>query len=225
MRTGAALDPGRQSADSAGNGAKEVGMETRLEVVPARRGRAVRLKAGQAIRIVNTHGSQVVDTWCFYAADLREFMSMEHLHATLGSVLPAKGDALVTNRRRPILVLEDDTSPGRHDTVIAACDVYRYAQLGCRDYHDNCTDNLHAALAALDLRTARVPAPLNLWMNIPIGPDGRITWGEPLSRPGDSVTLRAVLDCVVVLSACPQDLIPINGAACRPTEVHFEVLD
>jgi uncharacterized protein YcgI (DUF1989 family) len=201
-----------------------IGM-TGLEVVPARRGRAVRLRAGQAIRIVNTHGSQVVDTWCFNEGDMGEFMSMEHLHATLGSVLPAKGDALVTNRRRPILVLEDDTSPGRHDTVIAACDVHRYAQLGCRDYHDNCTDNLHAALAQLDLRTARVPAPLNLWMNIPIGPDGRITWGEPLSRPGDSVTLRAVLDCVVVLSTCPQDMIPINGAACRPTEVHFQVLD
>ena len=204
MQTGAALDPGRQSADSAGNGAKEVGMETRLEVVPARRGRAVRLKAGQAIRIVNTHGSQVVDTWAFNDDDLSEFMSMEHLHATLGSVFPVTGAALVTNRRRPILVLEKDTSPGRHDTVIAACDVHRYAMLG--------------------LRSDETPAPLNLWMNIPIGGDGRIAWGEPLSRPGDHVVLRAALDCVVVLSTCPQDMIPINGADCRPTEVHYEVI-
>ncbi len=102
--------------------------------------------------------------------------------------------------------------------------MHRYAQLGCREYHDNCTDNLHAALAQLDLRTARVPAPLNLWMNIPIGGDGRIAWGEPLSRPGDHVVLRAALDCVVVLSTCPQDMIPINGADCRPTEVHYEVI-
>ena len=224
MQTGAALDPGRQSADSAGNGAKEVGMETRLEVVPARRGRAVRLKAGQAIRIVNTHGSQVVDTWAFNGDDLSEFMSMEHLHATLGSVFPVTGAALVTNRRRPILVLEEDTSPGRHDTVIAACDVHRYAMLGCREYHDNCTDNLHAALGMLGLRSDETPAPLNLWMNIPIGGDGRIAWGEPLSRPGDHVVLRAALDCVVVLSTCPQDMIPINGADCRPTEVHYEVI-
>jgi uncharacterized protein YcgI (DUF1989 family) len=61
-------------------------------------------------------------------------------------------------------------------------------------------------------------------MNIPIGPDGRIEWGTPLSKPGDFVVLRAALDCVVAMSACPQDLIPINGAACTPTEVHFEVL-
>ncbi len=200
-------------------------MTSDLEAVPARRGRAVRLRAGQAIRIVNTHGQQVVDTWCFNAEDMGEFMSMEHLHATLGSIFPTQGDALVTNRRRPVLILEEDTSPGRHDTVIAACDVHRYAQLGCREYHDNCTDNLHAALAQLDLRTARVPAPLNLWMNIPISSDGRIVWGEPLSRPGDAVTLRATMVCVVVLSACPQDMVPINGAECTPTEVHYEVLE
>ena len=196
-----------------------------LAAVPARRSRAVRLQAGQALRIVNTHGQQVVDTWCFNADDMGEFMSMEHLHATLGRIFPAQGDALVTNRRRAILMLEEDTSPGRHDTVIAACDVHRYAQLGCREYHDNCTDNLHAALAQLDLRTARIPAPLNLWMNIPIDADGRIIWGEPLSRKGDSVTLRAVMDCVVVLSACPQDMLPINGADCQPTEVHYQVMD
>jgi uncharacterized protein len=199
-------------------------MTSELQVVPARHGRAVRLKGGQAVEIVNTHGSQVVDTWCFNAEDMAEFMSMEHLHATLGSIFPGKGDALVTNRRRPILVMEEDTSPGRHDTVIAACDVHRYAMLGCRGYHDNCTDNLHAALRQIGLRAAECPAPLNLWMNIPIGPDGRIEWGEPLSRPGDRVVLRAQMDCVAVLSTCPQDMVPINGAACRPTEVHYRVL-
>jgi len=200
-------------------------MTTDLHEVPARRGRAVRLKAGQAIRIVNTHGQQVVDTWAFNADDLSEYLSMPHLHAALGGIFPGRGDALVTNRRRPILILEEDTSPGRHDTVIAACDTHRYAALGCRDYHDNCTDNLHAALLALGLRVPDCPAPLNLWMNIPVAPDGRIDWGEPLSKPGDHVVLRAELDCIVVMSCCPQDMIPINGAACRPTQVHYRLLD
>ncbi|MBU2359968.1 MAG: urea carboxylase-associated family protein [Alphaproteobacteria bacterium] len=200
-------------------------MLTDLMVVPARRGRAVRVAKGKAIQIINTHGQQVVDTWCFNAGDLSEFMSMEHLHATLQGIFPAKGDALTTNRRRLILLLEEDTSPGRHDTVIAACDVHRYAMLGCREYHDNCTDNLYSALAQLDLRAPDCPAPLNLWMNIPVGPDGKIIWGEPLSKPGDYVTLRAAIDCVVVMSTCPQDMIPINGANCKPTEVHYRLLD
>jgi uncharacterized protein YcgI (DUF1989 family) len=194
-----------------------------LQTVPARRGRAVRLQAGQALRIVNTHGSQVVDTWCFNAHDLTEFLSMEHLHASLGSIFPAVGDALYTNRRRAILVLEEDTSPGRHDTLIAACDTHRYASLGCAGYHDNCTDNLHAALAALGLPRTECPAPLNLWMNIPVAPDGRVTFATPLSKPGDHVLLRAQIDCIVVLSTCPQDMIPINGTDCTPTEVHYRI--
>jgi uncharacterized protein YcgI (DUF1989 family) len=39
------------------------------------------------------------------------------------------------------------------------------------------------------------------------------------------VTLRAEMDCVLALSACPQDMIPINGASMHPTEAHVEVLD
>lgn len=195
-----------------------------METLPARRGRAVRLKAGQALRIVNTHGKQVVDTWAFNAEDPDEFMSMEHLRGFIGSVFPKRGDALLTNRRRPILTLEEDTSPGRHDTVIAACDTHRYRMLGCTDYHDNCTDNLHAALAMLGFPKTETPSPLNLWMNIPIAEDGAITWGEPLSKPGDHVILRAAIDCVVVMSACPQDMVPINGADCTPVDCHYEVI-
>lgn len=195
-----------------------------LHTIPARRGRAVRLKAGQAVEIVNTHGSQVVDTWAFNAEDLSEVLSMEHLRPTLGRIHPRKGDALVTNRRRPILIMEEDTSPGRHDTLIAACDSHRYAMLGAAGYHDNCTDNLHAALAAIGVRVEGTPAPLNLWMNIPLTGAGEIVWGEPLSKPGDRVVLRAAMDCIVAMSACPQDMVPINGAACRPTEAHYRVL-
>ena len=33
------------------------------------------------------------------------------------------------------------------------------------------------------------------------------------------------MDCIVVLSACPQDMIPVNGTDCTPTEVHYRVLD
>ena len=195
---------------------------TTLHTIPARRGRAVRLNAGQAIQIVNTHGHQVVDTWAFSAEDMGEFLSMEHLRPTIGTIFPTKGHALVTNRRRPILLWEEDTSPGIHDTIIAACDDYRYGLLGCTEYHDNCTDNLHAALRAIGLKSDETPSPLNLWMNIPVGPDGRIEWGQPRSKPGDHVVLRAVMDCVVVMSACPQDILPINGL--NPVEAHYSVL-
>lgn len=192
--------------------------------IPARRGRAQRLTAGQSIKIINTHGAQVVDTWAFNAEDLKEFMSMEHLRPTIGSIFPRKGDYLHTNRRRPILFFAEDTSPGIHDTLMAACDDYRYGLLGCKDYHDNCTDNLLAAMRQIGLQAPEVPSPLNLWMNIPVDKDGKTSWGEPVSRPGDYVVLRAEIDCIVAMSCCPQDILPINGKACQPTEAHYQVL-
>ena len=195
-----------------------------LTTIPARRGRAQRLAKGQSIKVTNTHGSQVVDTWCFSAEDPREFMSMEHMRPTLGRLWPRQGDGLHTNRRRPILTLVEDTSPGRHDTLMAACDDYRYGLLGCTEYHDNCTDNLKAAMRQVGLEAPEVPQPLNLWMTIPVAADGATTWGEPLSKAGDYVVLRAELDCIIVMSACPQDILPINGKACRPTEAHYQVL-
>ena len=196
-----------------------------LFTIPARRGRATRLNRGQAIKIINTHGYQVVDTWCFSAEDPAEFMSNEHMRATLTRIFPRQGDDLVTNRRRPILHFEEDTSPGLHDTLMAACDDYRYGLLGCTEYHDNCTDNLFAGTRQIGFVPPECPSPLNLWMNVPVDEQGNTTWGEPLSKPGDYVVLRARMDCIVAMSACPQDILPINGAACKPTEAHFCVLD
>src|SRR5215831_6369212 len=90
--------------------------------VEARRGKAVALRRGQVVRVLNNRGEQVVDTWAFARSDLCEHMSMEHTRAALLRLTPTVGDALFTNHRRPILKLAADTSPGVHDTLIAACD-------------------------------------------------------------------------------------------------------
>lgn len=62
-------------------------------------------------------------------------------------------------------------------------------------------------------------------MTIPIGPDGHVIWGKRFCMPADLVVVRAVMDCIVVLSTYPQDMLPINGAACAPTERHYRVRD
>ena len=196
-----------------------------IQTIPARRGKAAKVKAGQTIKMINTHGNQVVDTWAFNAADLGEFMSMEHTRPHIGHIYPKVGDIMYTNKRRPILTITADTSPGIHDTIIAACDDYRYGLLGCTDYHDNCTDNLFAAMRAIGLAAPECPSPLNLWMNIPVVEDGCIEWRAPVSKPGDYVVLRAELDCIVAMSACPQDILPLNGVNRRPTEAHYQILD
>jgi uncharacterized protein len=190
--------------------------------IPARRGKAIQVQRGQHVKVINTHGTQVVDTWAFNAEALHEFMSMEHTRPHIGHIMPKVGDHLYTNQRRPILTLLEDTSPGIHDTIIAACDRYRYKFLGVEGYHDNCTDNLFAAMAEIGLTPPEVPSPLNLWMHIPVAPDGSIDFKPTVARPGDYVLLRAELSVIMAFSACPQDILPINST--RPVEAHFEII-
>lgn len=200
---------------------------TKIEtfLVRAREGRAFRVAAGTDVQVINTHGAQVVDTWAFNAADPAEFMSMEHSRLHMGRLNPIIGDALVTNRRRPILTLKEDTSGGVHDTLLAACDQYRYELLGYSGKHDNCTDNLHAALHNFGLHLTHTPAPLNLFENSRPDANGILAIKPPISPPGSYVTLRTEMDTVLVFSACPQDMVPTNGIAMRPCDVHIQIFN
>jgi len=153
-------------------------------VIPARSGKAAFVTKGQAIRVINTHGEQVVDTWAFSRAGLNEFMSMEHSRAGMHRLIPAIGDAMLTNHRRPILTLLEDTSGGIHDTLMAACDIFRYQGLGCTEYHDNCTNNLAQALRDIGLVSPETPSPLNLFMNIPWSAAGTLSFEPPRFHAG-----------------------------------------
>ncbi len=192
--------------------------------IPARRGKASRVARGQSIKVVNTHGAQVVDTWAFNSDDMDESMSMEATRATVLKMRLDVGDAFYSNNRRAMLTILEDTSPSVHDTLIAACDNYRYGLLGCTEYHDNCTDNLHAALDALGLKAPKTPSPLNLFMNIPWTNAGGLSFEAPVTKPGDYILMRAEMDLVIAFSACPQDILPFNGELREPVEALFEII-
>jgi uncharacterized protein YcgI (DUF1989 family) len=192
--------------------------------IPARRGKAARVRQGQSVKVINTHGEQVVDTWAFNAAAMSEFMSMEHSRAGLCRMRPLVGDSMLSNHRRPILTLTEDTSGGVHDTLMAACDRWRYEGLGVKGYHDNCQDNLFQGLAELGLSPPEVPSPLNLFMHIPWTIEGQLSFDPPVSTVGSYVVLRAEIDLIIAFSACPQDILPINGRAGKPTEAHFTIV-
>ena len=194
-----------------------------LAEIPPRSGKAAHMRTGQTLRVINTHGHQVVDTWAFNPADLHECMSMEATRATAVKICPGVGDSYYSNSRRSMLTVLEDTSPGRHDTLMAACDRYRYNLIGHEGYHDNCTDNLHSGLAELGITAPKTPSPLNLFMNIPWTLSGALSFDPPLSRPGDAITFRAEMDLIVAFSACPQDILPINGELGKTVEAHFEI--
>jgi len=191
-------------------------------VIPAGHARAAFVKKGHRIKVINTHGTQVVDCWALNADNLLEYMSLEHCRVSLERVCPRKGDVMVTNRRRPILKILQDSAPGSHDTLLAACDRYRYELLGCKEYHRNCTDNFWEALVALGLKPIELPSPFNLWQNTPVEPDGVIKPNPPQTKRGDFITMRAEINLVICLSACPQDITSICGN--KPRNAHFEIL-
>ncbi|MDX6243431.1 MAG: uncharacterized protein QOE76_1154 [Frankiales bacterium] len=195
-----------------------------MEVIAAGTGRAITMSAGDQIDIINPAGTQVVDTWALCLPDTTEHLSMEHTRAALLRLVPRLGDQLVTNRRRPVLTLVDDTSPGVHDTLIPACDPARYRLLGAPEGHASCQQNFLGAVRDSGLGPTEVPSPLNLFMNIPWSAEGRLEFAPPLSRPGDLVRLRAELDLLLVLSACPQDLVPVNGVELRLTDIHYRMV-
>lgn len=191
--------------------------------IPARQGRAVRLKTGQTLTITNVEGHQVCDFFALVEGNPAEFLSMEHCRTALGRVYVRTGDMLVTNRREPLIEITADTSDGVHDILIASCDQPRYQQLGAEGYHDNCADNFRMALSAIGVTPVHVPCPFNIWMNIPVHADGRYTWEPPISTAGDTVTLKAHAPCIAVMSACPQDMTPVNGIGTQPADLRFVV--
>lgn len=197
--------------------------EPQIVRVPAQHGAASRLRKGQTLRLINTHGTQVVDLWAFNAADLTEHMSMPHTRASINKITPAVGDTFVTNRREDILTITADSSPGHHDTLIPACDAHRYRkQYGIREYHRNCNDNLREALEGIGERSFEfAPGPFNVWMNIPVDEAGKLSWKSTTSKSEDYIDFRAEMECIVVMSACPNDFMAINSGKCE--DVHFSV--
>jgi uncharacterized protein len=191
--------------------------------VPAGEGRAVTIPAGASFRVVDVEGRQVADLFAFNVDDVGEYLSAMHTRAVVNRLFPRVGEAFATNRRRPILRLERDDSPAVHDMLIAPCDPERYRGLGVEGWHASCKENLERAMTALGHDRICIPQSINLFMNIPVGTDGDLGWQPAPTRAGDSVTMRAAMDCIVVVSACPQDIVPINDR--NPTPIAIELLD
>jgi uncharacterized protein YcgI (DUF1989 family) len=144
---------------------------------------------------------------------------MEHCREVLQRIVFEPGDVLVTNRYRPILAIVADTSPGGHDTLIAACSRAMYAHAGAGEGHANCADNLAHALEGHGHVLPFTPSPWNLFMLAPVADGRTIDYVRPTSRPGDYVEVEARMDCLMAFSACPDDVYPTNGGDGTPRDV------
>lgn len=195
-------------------------------VVPAGEPWMGTLRAGQLLRIVDLEGNQAVDTLFYNAADGDEHYSATHTIGAQRNIYLTRGSVLRTNRNRPLLRIVADTC-GRHDTLGGACsaesNTVRYA-LDKRHMH-NCRDSFLLALAreGMGLSKRDLPSNINFFMNVPVTPQGGLTFADGISAPGRHVELEALMDVRVLISNCPQLNNPCN--AYNPTPVQVQIRD
>jgi urea carboxylase-associated protein 1 len=198
----------------------------REEVVFAGEAWLGRISSGQVFRIVDLEGNQAVDTLFFNAADPRERYSAVDTIRAQGSLYLTTGSRLLSGDGNPLLTIVADTC-GRHDTIGGACsaesNTVRYGHQ-TRSMH-NCRDSflLAAAKARIALSIRDLSANINFFMNVPVSPNGDLTFADGISAGGKYVEMRAETDVLTLISNCPQLNNPCN--AYNPTPILLLVWD
>ncbi len=179
-------------------------------IVPGGFGRGFEARAGQYITIIDLAGEQAGDFVALNKDNLKEVLSPVHTRRHNLSLFFKPGDHLISSEGRLMFEVVRDTV-GVHDSNVPACDPTRYAVDFGVPGHRNCLENLYEPLAAYGIDILEVPEPFNFFQNGPVTADQRMAVTDPISRPGDHLVLRAVVNVVCALSPCPQDIIPGNG--------------
>lgn len=186
-----------------------------------------KIKQGQTVRILDLKGNQAADTLFYNANDISErYSAMDTIRAQ-NNVYLTYGTTLMSNRNRPMLEITADTC-GRHDTLGGACatesNTVRYA-LEKKTMHA-CRDSWMLAIAQneeLGLNKRDITHNINFFMNVPITPEGGLTFEDGISGAGKYVELEAKMDVLILLSNCPQLNNPCN--AYNPTPVEILIWD
>ena len=189
--------------------------------IPAGEPWLMEVKAGQTLRLLDLEGNQAVDTLFFSARNPRERYDPQRTLRKQNSVYLTTGTVLWSNLGNPLLTITADTC-GRHDTLGGACaqesNTVRYAL--DKRYMHSCRDNfLRGALHDGRLSKRDLGANINFFMNVPVTPEGGLTFEDGLSAPGKYVELMAHMDVIVLISNCPQLNNPCNAYNPTPAEV------
>jgi uncharacterized protein YcgI (DUF1989 family) len=187
----------------------------------ARRGAVVTLSEGEALEIVDLQGRQTATLIAVNADNLDEMLSPAVTRGRLNSIMIQLNDRLWSNLGRPMFEVEADTV-GRHDLLLPAYDIQYYEQVHSAPGHDNCRANLYLGMREFGIGYAELPEPITLFGNVGIRQRGELEIRRPLSEAGDSITLKALMNVIVAVSASPHDYNLQNDYS--PTELLLRVV-
>jgi uncharacterized protein YcgI (DUF1989 family) len=188
-------------------------------VIPACDGRAFTVRKGQVLRIIAAEGPQAADMVAFnlhdhretYCAWLTRQMSRSFTRSSrLFSRLPAGNIMFRVVRSTPGTLW---LSSGRCNKLF-----YRHAY-GLRSYHKNCQDILAETLKPFRMTQWDIPDVFNIFMRAIFRRDGTFRFTESQVRKNDSVSLLAKMDCLVAISACPDEFGEYNGHRSKSVKV------
>ncbi|WP_110650880.1 urea amidolyase associated protein UAAP2 [Salinicola peritrichatus] len=181
------------------------------------------VRAGQTLRLVDVEGNEAADTLFFNAHDTAERYSAMDTVREQGQIYLGTGSRLLSSDGNLMLTITADTC-GRHDTLGGACasesNTVRY-DLEKRHMH-SCRDNWMQAIAnypEFGLTKRDITHNINFFMNVPVTPEGGLSFADGLSGPGKYVEMEAAMDVVVLISNCPQLNNPCSGFNPTPLEV------
>lgn len=186
--------------------------------IPACSGKRIDVKKGQQITVIDIEGGQVADFFAISAANSGEFLSPAVTLDCHESLKLNIGDELYTNLYRPMFqILLDDV--GAHDLLFPSCrsEMYDFFYRN-GDGHPNCFDNINSALG----ESRPIINPINLFMHTTIDTNGKITIHPPISKAGDKIVLKALMDVRVGVTACSVSECDTNSGKCTPIKVCVE---
>ena len=189
------------------------------ELIPPRSGAAFIIEAGQVLQVIDPEGAQVSDLVAFAAQDVREALSNGRTFDYEETLRMGAGKRLWSNRSRPMLTIVEDTV-GTHDFLLTPCSEATFRHFYPEQpIHRGCWGNLEEALAPFGIEADAIPCAFNIFMNVPVAPDGSLRVDPPVSKAGDFIRVRAEMNLVIGLTAC--SAYASNGGSFKP--IHYEI--
>jgi len=192
------------------------------ETVPAGEPWVHEILKGQYFRIVDLEGNQAADTLFYNAHDYDDRYSATDTIRAQANIYLTSGTTLMSSKGNSLLTIVADTC-GRHDTLGGACatesNMVRYG-IEKRHMHA-CRQSFVKAILGWghDLEKRDLAHNINFFMNVPVTPEGTLTFEDGLSAPGKYVEMRAEMDVLAVIRNCPQLTNPCNAYAPTPIRV------
>ncbi|QDP20265.1 DUF1989 domain-containing protein [Sphingomonas xanthus] len=183
-------------------------------IIPPRSGVAFLLGEGRELTVTDLEGVQVADLVAYNADDVKEVISNGRTLDYAEKIKLTTGDVLYSNRSNPMLTIVEDRV-GTHDFLLTPCSEATFRHFyPDQPVHRGCFGNLAEALEPFGIDPDMLPVAFNIFMNVPVHGDGRITVEPPVSRPGDFIRFRAEMPLVIGLTAC--SAYASNGGTFKP---------